>query len=163
MVPELWGERAFVDDRSIDLFSTLSPVVRICIHCKGNLLCWGLRAPLIFGYRVVGLVGSLMIRPFSKITVGVHSCLLYPAAMFKPAFLFLFFKSAAVCFKKSWGARQMVWRLRSLTALAKDLSLVPSVHTGKLTTICNSSFLGSNTSGLLRHLHSHAHTHKHVI
>ena len=59
-------------------------------------------------------------------------------------------------FKKSWRVRQMVQELRSLTALAKDLSLVPSIRIGQLTTICNCSFMGSDTSvssGTCAHMH----------
>lgn len=48
----------------------------------------------------------------------------------------------------------MAPQLGALVAFPEDLSLVPSIHVRWLTTVCNSGFRGSDTSGLCRHLHS---------
>lgn len=52
----------------------------------------------------------------------------------------------------------MVPWLKVCTALAKGLKSAPSSHTGRLTTVYNSSFGVSVTSGLYKYLHPCAHT-----
>lgn len=61
----------------------------------------------------------------------------------------------------SKGAGAMVSWLRTHTALARDLSLVPSTNTEWITTACNSRSR-SHASDFRRLLHSYAHSHTQI-
>lgn len=66
---------------------------------------------------------------------------------------------ANLCQRKPVGTGEMTQRSRTFVPLAEDLSLVPSIHTGWLTSTWSSTSQGPNDCGSHEHPHTLANIH----